>query len=523
MLKVFALFVVSVGIVFRATAGAEADDVLAALDAEIAGVGDVGDGASVDAPEVEPTVDQKPNAAVPSAAKKQKASLSKDGKYAVAVGYGKGDTEEDAKQAAFRNAIENAVGVFVDAESVMQNYEMVKDRVNTISNGDIKKYEVLKSGKEGGFYTVSIKALVEKKAIAPKFKDVFPDAFGKVDGSGLESWFKEAQKRASDAAGLMKAALQDVNPMRDWCRLTAGKGEVTDSGASGKRRYTMSYSMQIDHEKYMKSFVPHFELVLSKIQEGESKECSLVSEKLGSDVRPMKPSSTSFVDPVLITGFPAVTVSGPGVRGAGGNPTWFMYDQYKGLKKVQHERTCNIWLLDKLNKYGTVLHCTAFRVPESALRVYWEQLYGKLDSDYVLGNASKLDIGAQEKVEVALLDSDGEEVAVQYDLVPSTLLTCGMELGSGPQSVTELWKNANVFETFFVRPMFVQRIYPVGRDGGNSAYSSEILRKVSFQLTGEQLAAVKKVRVRFARGKKVRTVSDASDQTVSPTGRRTRR
>ena len=100
----------------------------------------------------------------------------KDLKVVSVTVLGKGETPEEARLAAFRAAVEKAVGIYVDAESIMKNSELLKDRVNTISNADIKEYETIKKGKlKSGLYAIQIKAKVEKKAIAPKFRDVFPN------------------------------------------------------------------------------------------------------------------------------------------------------------------------------------------------------------------------------------------------------------------------------------------------------------------------------------------------------------
>jgi len=443
------------------------------------------------------------------------AIATKDQSVVVVTVTGKGETKEEAKKAAFRAAVERAVGVWVDAESIMKNSELLKDRVNSISNADIKRCETLEESKSSGLYICKIKAWVEKKAIAPKFQSVFPAAFKDI-GEAAETIHAHRitrQDRAKDAASLMTATLDGVDRMRNWMRLSVDKkrgleevknerGDV--AGDPGKGLYSVRYSITVDRDAYFKGFVPHFKEVLSKMQEGEAAEDVLlsagpVSGYAGNGGRGGAfGGHTYFVDPVALSGFPGVVVGG--IRGKGGNPECFMFDQYKGVSKVLEERSYNIWLLDKLNNDRTVLRCSAYKIPASALRVYWKSLYGELDSSYVVQNSQNLRIKIHEKVEIVLLDEGGDEIAAQIDLVPTTLLSSGFEFNEKALEreratgayVRTMWEKSNTFNSFFIRPMFAQDL-GLGRFG----YSMEIQRKVNFQLTDSQLGRIKSVKVRF--------------------------
>ncbi|MBD5320254.1 MAG: hypothetical protein HDR89_07695 [Bacteroides sp.] len=52
-----------------------------------------------------------------------------------------GPTKEDATKNALRNAIEQAFGAFVSANTTILNDEIVKDEIVTVSNGSIKEYK----------------------------------------------------------------------------------------------------------------------------------------------------------------------------------------------------------------------------------------------------------------------------------------------------------------------------------------------------------------------------------------------
>ncbi len=56
---------------------------------------------------------------------------------------GQGKTQDDAKQNALRNAIEQAFGTFISSNTEILNDELVKDEIVSIANGNIQKFEVI--------------------------------------------------------------------------------------------------------------------------------------------------------------------------------------------------------------------------------------------------------------------------------------------------------------------------------------------------------------------------------------------
>lgn len=77
------------------------------------------------------------------------------------VASGKASDSEKAITIALRSAIEQAYGTFVSANTTILNDNLVKDEIVTISNGNIKSYEVLSNVKcEDGQDMVTVKATV---------------------------------------------------------------------------------------------------------------------------------------------------------------------------------------------------------------------------------------------------------------------------------------------------------------------------------------------------------------------------
>lgn len=81
-------------------------------------------------------------------------------------------TDNDkACKAALMNAVEQAVGLVVDAETLIKNEKIVKDQILTYSDGYVEKYDKIKEGKrEDGLYETQIKATVKKRQLIEKLK-----------------------------------------------------------------------------------------------------------------------------------------------------------------------------------------------------------------------------------------------------------------------------------------------------------------------------------------------------------------
>ena len=93
---------------------------------------------------------------------------------------GQGQTQDEAKQNALRNAIEQAFGTFISSNTEILNDELVKDEIVSISSGNIQNFDILSEVliPDGG-YAITLKATVsvtkltsfaDSKGIAVEFK-----------------------------------------------------------------------------------------------------------------------------------------------------------------------------------------------------------------------------------------------------------------------------------------------------------------------------------------------------------------
>ena len=108
------------------------------------------------------------------------------GKTQEVVGEGVGTSADQALKDAFRNAVRQVVGAYVDAETLVKNDELVEDKILTYSNGFIKTFSEVEGSKkvQGGIYRVKIKAVVETGSVIAKLK-ASNISIKEVDGKGL--------------------------------------------------------------------------------------------------------------------------------------------------------------------------------------------------------------------------------------------------------------------------------------------------------------------------------------------------
>ena len=93
---------------------------------------------------------------------------------------GQGQTRDEAKQNALRNAIEQAFGTFISSNTEILNDELVKDEIVSVSNGNIQNFKILSEVQmQNGEWSNTLNAVVsvskltsfcESKGISCEFK-----------------------------------------------------------------------------------------------------------------------------------------------------------------------------------------------------------------------------------------------------------------------------------------------------------------------------------------------------------------
>lgn len=78
---------------------------------------------------------------------------------------GEGPTRDQAIKSAMRNAVEQGIGTFVKSETMVQNMQLIDDKIFSHSKGYVTSYTVVKEEPSDGIIRVTIKATVDNKIL----------------------------------------------------------------------------------------------------------------------------------------------------------------------------------------------------------------------------------------------------------------------------------------------------------------------------------------------------------------------
>ena len=211
-------------------------------------------------------------------------AIAQDVEIVKVKGRGIGTDKTEALKDAYRDAVERAVGLYVDAEQMMENEELVKDQILTQSNAYIEKYDVAKeTTKPNGLVEIQILAEVRKTALTKKISDVMPTKTFRL-GNGLKNAHAKMAteaKRNMDGAALLKKALEGLNPMLEImdCELACPDGFIREKREGWHPQHTVSVSYlfktSINQKRLFENVVPKLKSVLDQISLAEPRSVTI--------------------------------------------------------------------------------------------------------------------------------------------------------------------------------------------------------------------------------------------------------
>lgn len=196
------------------------------------------------------------------------------------IGKGYGATRQEALTNACRDAIEFAVGLFVDSETLVDNFELKKDEILTQSNGYIapKGIKIMWEGPTSRGHCIQIKAKVKMQEVTHSLRDIAPVSTSDASPlAGVAATVTSKLSRDERAAALIARELDGFDPVRQLyaIRLVNEAGTqnptlVTDKNGDPKIEnglYTVRYLYEIYPltDVYFDVFVPRFDQLLSQI------------------------------------------------------------------------------------------------------------------------------------------------------------------------------------------------------------------------------------------------------------------
>lgn len=191
-------------------------------------------------------------------------------------GRGTGETEEAALKDAYRDAVETAVGLYVDAEQMVKNDQLIKDEILTQSNAYIEDYREIGRKTANGLTTITILAQVRKQKLTRRISGTMEAKTFKV-GAGLKRFHAQettVATRGGDGAAILKSELESWHLFEQLYEVTLASAEGVPVGDMSGDVVEIAYlfKMEVNRDKYFEEFVPRVEHVLSQISTEEPQD-----------------------------------------------------------------------------------------------------------------------------------------------------------------------------------------------------------------------------------------------------------
>lgn len=171
---------------------------------------------------------------------------------------GVGVDQAQAKNNALAKAVEQAVGLMVDAQTLISNEDVLKEKVLTYTRGDVKKAVVLKEWEEDDLHHAQVQAEVVASQIAERLRKSSIE-LRPVPGDLFYHTAKERRRNLRNAAEMLARQVRDFSPATIFRLTPVGEPEVVEQAAEeppadGSRDLAtvkVRYEVQADLPKYM--------------------------------------------------------------------------------------------------------------------------------------------------------------------------------------------------------------------------------------------------------------------------------
>jgi hypothetical protein len=179
-----------------------------------------------------------------------------------------GQTPIGAENQAISDAVRQVVGVYIDAQTVIENAEVIKDRILSVSSGFVKTYKVLTPSHlvDGGLYQVTILAQVRVNQVADALKEA-KIISGEVAGKNIWAESTSRIMSAEDGRLMLEEKLPEL--VRSACIITFldSQGKATQNTNPISKAENLQTSsieliwliaLSLDKEVYKNQILPMF-------------------------------------------------------------------------------------------------------------------------------------------------------------------------------------------------------------------------------------------------------------------------
>lgn len=180
---------------------------------------------------------------------------------------GQGKTIEEAQQQAFRDAIMQTYGVFVSSNTEVANEKLKADSVNIITNGSVKRFEVVsKQDNPDGTKAVMLKVVVSTQNLGAFFEGA-SGSTAKISGGLIAFKFKQQKLNELNEVDSIKNMVEVLKSILDrsfdYSATIAAEPYVSNTNP---KEYVIPVQIDIKFNKNVQLFVEYFEKTIGAIQ-----------------------------------------------------------------------------------------------------------------------------------------------------------------------------------------------------------------------------------------------------------------
>ena len=172
---------------------------------------------------------------------------------------GVGLSKEEAQKDAYRNAVRQVVGLYVDSKTLVENDQLIEDKVLSASNGVVRTAKTIPDSvtEDNGLWRLRARVTVE----VTRVKSVLAEAnvtMRKIDGESLFAKALSKMEKKQNSTDLLKKLLSELPQM---LKLSL-QGEPDYDAETGELLYTVE--LQPDIEAY-REFLPRITKALEAV------------------------------------------------------------------------------------------------------------------------------------------------------------------------------------------------------------------------------------------------------------------
>jgi hypothetical protein len=208
------------------------------------------------------------------------AGNANDSEVVEVVAQGMGVDQSSALENAYSNAVQQALGLYVDAETMVQNDQIVRDQILTYSKGFIQEIDLISESQANGLFQVNIHAKVRRQQLLEQAK-ASNISIKKVEGASLHAQVLSQIKQEEDAKALLDKVLMPLTKVNLYRAALANERPTIVKEQSDKDITTLNYKyyLWVDEKDYINYVKNDLIPVLNQIATGHQQELTIKFKK----------------------------------------------------------------------------------------------------------------------------------------------------------------------------------------------------------------------------------------------------